>query len=421
MAIIKIITSIILLYFQLFSINFSFFPLGPRSVFTLLFIIILTNSKQVLGFFKNSGIIKCFFYLLIWAGLSSITVLGYGTRDFYFISFLISQCNTLLSSVFLAYIFYFKFNYDSDKILNLTIFSIFLFGISGIIMYFIPSIKDYILSITVRSSSYELEFIENTPYRLIGFGPAFFGAGVMSGLGLILLSVKLTSKLKHKSLYILMYLTILFSGLLAARTTLIGFFISLFILIFNYKFFRLKYLISIIGLLIIIYWITMYMITNNEKMNITNISRFGLEFYYNFTKTGKLSISSIDNLMEMIKMPKSFFTYILGDGYFKNPTTYGFYQNIDIGYLRLLYYTGLFSLISLIMYYYKLFYSKWFIISNRKFIINSLFFYFLIINFKGLVDFNAFIFLILIINYFQHSKIIVQNDQKFWKKHNSQY
>lgn len=424
MAIIKIIAAIILLYLQLFSINFIFFPLGPRSIFSLLSIIALINSKQVLGFFKNSGTTKWFIYLLLWTVLSLISILVNGTNDFYFISLLISQCNTLFSSVFLAYIFYFKFNYNSEKILDITIFSIFLFGLSGILMYFIPSIKDFILSITVRSSSYEQEFLGNTQNRFIGFGPAFFGAGVMSGLGLILLSVKLTSKLKHKSLYlfyILMYITILFSGVLSSRTTLIGFFIGLSILIFNAKFFSLKHLIPIIGVLLIIYWMAMYMIINNEKMNITDITRFGLEYYYNFTETGKLSTSSTDNLMEMIKMPKSFYTYILGDGYFTDPITSYFYKNTDIGYLRLLYYSGIFSLIALIMYYYKLFYSKWLTISNRKFIIHALFLYFLIINFKGLTNFNEFMFLILIVNYFQQSKIKMQNDKEFCKKNSSQF
>ena len=424
MAITKTVVSIILLYLGLLSINFSFFPLGPRTIYSILALFLILKSKQLNLFLKSSEIVNSFGYLFIWGGLSLISVTIYGTKDFYFISFIISQLNSLLSSLFLAYVLYFKFKYNSDKIIDLAIVSIFIFEISGILMFAFPDIKDLILSITVRSSNYEQEFLNNTGFRLIGFGPTFFGAGVMSGLGLILLSYRLTSKLDHKvsyALYILVYIIVLFSGLLASRSTLIGFFISLFILIFNTNSFRIKRLIPITGILLILFWITMYMISNSEKMNITHITRFGFEFYYNFIETGKLQTSSSENLMEMIKFPKSFYTYILGDGYFVDPTTSFFYQGTDIGYLRIIYYSGVFALISIMIYYYKLFYSKWLLMNNKKIIINSLFLYLIVLYFKGLTDFNDFMFIFLIVSYFQQSENIQQNDAELHEKNNFKF
>ncbi len=169
MAITKTVVSIILLYLGLLSINFSFFPLGPRTIYSILALFLILKSKQLNLFFKSSGIVNSFGYLFIWGGLSLISVTIYGTKDFYFISFIISQLNSLLSSLFLAYVLYFKFKYNSDKIIDLAIVSIFIFEISGILMFAFPDFKDLILSITVRSSNYEQEFLNNTGFRLIGF------------------------------------------------------------------------------------------------------------------------------------------------------------------------------------------------------------------------------------------------------------
>lgn len=398
MASLKKVIALILLYLQLMAINFSFLPLGVRSILGLMGLIITIERSEFRKFLSTRTLTGSFLFLCLWAIISFASTIANQTNDYYFISFLISQINTLFASIFLIYLFHFKFKYSSAQILDLVITVISLFVLSGILLFIFPDIKDLLMSITVRSSAYEEEFMKDVQFRLIGFGPKFFGAGVFSGLGLILITYKLLTQKISKFVnlyYILLYIIIFLGGVFASRTTIIGFFISIGMYVLKSKLFNLKNISFLIISVIVIFSLINYLIDNSDRLGLSALTKFGFEFIYNYQITGSVSTGSTNQLIEMIKIPKSFYTYILGNGLFTDTKTGYFYKQIDIGYLRMIYYSGIFSLLAMIVFFTKLIYSKILCNSLGYFFCNSIFIFFIIVYFKGVTGINSFIFLIL--------------------------
>lgn len=91
--------------------------------------------------------------------------------------------------------------------------------------------------------------------------------------------------------------------------------------------------------------------------------RFGFEGFFALAETGKWQTSSNDVLLNhMIVFPESFKTWLIGDGYCANPSSdmyytgpsyHGFYMGTDIGYIRFLFYFGIFGFFSLICFICK--------------------------------------------------------------------
>ena len=68
--------------------------------------------------------------------------------------------------------------------------------------------------------------------RLQGWGSNFFGAGIINGLALILMTyLFLNKRVRRLWCFTILYVFILVIGILIARTTLIGFLFSLFYLL----------------------------------------------------------------------------------------------------------------------------------------------------------------------------------------------
>lgn len=415
MGVFKKVVAVIILYLQLMSINFTFLPFSIRSIFSLLTIPLILKDGQIRQLLKTRTISLSFNFLFVWGLISFISILANGTKDLYFISVIISQLNVLLSSIFIIYILYFKFKFSSFDLINLIIFVIFLFNLSAIILYKFPSIKDLLFSMTVRETPYEAEFIANATFRFVGFGPHFFGAGVINGLGLILISFILKNKkvnLVATIYYLILFIVILFAGSIASRTTIIGFLISILNYILKVNIFRWKNIPFIIGLGLFIFFIMNFINTNVDSNELTGLTKFGFEYYYNFKETGQFTTSSTENLKEMIKMPSSFLTYILGDGYFTDPNTSFFYKGIDIGYLRLIYYSGIIGLLFMILFYSNLINSsvmKYFFGPDFCYLILL---YLAIVYFKGVTDINQFIILIIGFLYCEKSNIIFYKQRK---------
>ena len=86
--------------------------------------------------------------------------------------------------------------------------------------------------------------------------------------------------------------------------------------------------------------------------------RFGFEGFFALAETGSWSTGSNDILLNhMIVFPDSVKTWLIGDGYGANPSGdpyyvgpdyHGFYKGTDIGYLRFLFYFGIFGLVALV-------------------------------------------------------------------------
>ena len=77
------------------------------------------------------------------------------------------------------------------------------------------------------------------------------------------------------------------------------------------------------------------------------------ELFINYSQSGKLESDSTNHLSEMYVYPDNLKTWILGDGRFIAEDGMHYYKGTDVGYLRILFFMGLFGL--LITYYQKIY------------------------------------------------------------------
>jgi hypothetical protein len=98
----------------------------------------------------------------------------------------------------------------------------------------------------------------------------------------------------------------------------------------------------------------------NTDPRFYKLLRFAFEGFFNLAERGEWSLASNEKLKSMIVFPETLKTWIIGDGYFGNPYNSdpyyvggyieGWYMGTDIGYLRFIFYFGVFGMLSFCAY-----------------------------------------------------------------------
>lgn len=208
-------------------------------------------------------------------------------------------------------------------------------------------------------------FMGKAEGRIYGIGAALDVAGLRFSAVLVMLaflSVNHSSERKGVSLlYVLAFFVISIIGNMMARTTTVGVILTLLFWLFygikngnEEKFGKLGKWLIIITLIMVPFIVFQYNINPSFKENI----RFGFEGFFSIVETGKWQTGSSDILLSrMIVFPETLKTWLIGDGYGANPSGdpyyvgpdyHGFYMGTDIGYLRFLFYFGIFGAIALV-------------------------------------------------------------------------
>ena len=198
--------------------------------------------------------------------------------------------------------------------------------------------------------------------RLYGFGAALDPAGLRFSGVLVVLSWLIAktdfSNERWKGLaYILSFFIISAIGNMIARTTTVGMIIGLVLWVIAFtketnktspKAFWSSFLPIFVLFLVLVVWL--YQVSPSFRVNI----RFGFEGFFSLVEKGRWEVHSNDVLKGMIIWPESLRTWIMGDGFFVNPTDMpdrfgqtqvGYYMHTDIGYLRYIYYFGTIGLV----------------------------------------------------------------------------
>lgn len=234
----------------------------------------------------------------------------------------------------------------------------------------IPVVKEVVDSIVGGSG-----FMGKNEHRMYGIGCSLDVAGTRFCAILIMTADRLISIIKDKykkrmtALYLGAFIIIAIVGNMIARTTTIGVIIALAYLIIvsavkrNEISANIGYLwkwFAITTVITIIITATLY----NNNLDVRANIRFGFEGFFSLFEKGKWETQSNEILKDMIVFPDDLKTWIIGDGYFENPNDSepyytgvkfrGYYQNTDIGYLRFLFYFGVFGLIAFICYFIKI-------------------------------------------------------------------
>lgn len=160
--------------------------------------------------------------------------------------------------------------------------------------------------------------------------------------------------------YIFAFVYITIVGNMVARTTTVGSILALFYL-FSYVLFAGNTFNAIIDKTRIFGWmiiilatmitVTVWLYNTNEPIH-KNL-RFGFEGFFSLVEKGEWDVGSNNTLRDMYVFPDNPKTWIVGDGYFVNPSwdpnylgeiTAGYYKDTDVGYLRFIFYCGLIGL-----------------------------------------------------------------------------
>lgn len=158
--------------------------------------------------------------------------------------------------------------------------------------------------------------------------------------------------------YIIAFVLVTIIGNMIARTTTIGSVIGLSYLAYFFapKISISKSKLKVFGWvfsIVIIMIVTSVWLYNTNNI-IHNNLRFAFEGFFSLVEKGEWQVNSNNKLLSMYIFPESLKTWVIGDGYFNNPSnnpnylgkiTEGFYMNTDVGYLRFIYYFGLFGLL----------------------------------------------------------------------------
>lgn len=232
-----------------------------------------------------------------------------------------------------------------------------------------PAVKEVVDSMVGSSG-----FMGKNEHRMYGVGCSLDVAGTRFCAILIMIADRLLRIVKDNRnkhlvfVYLVAFMFISIVGNMIARTTTIGVIIAFaYLLVYSIHNARqgdanVGYLwrwISITFVLTVIIATTLYNVNPNVRSNL----RFGFEGFFSLVETGKWEVNSNDILKNMVVFPDNLKTWLVGNGYFENPYDSdpyytgvrwrGYYQNTDIGYLRFIFYFGVFGLIAFIGYFIK--------------------------------------------------------------------
>lgn len=214
------------------------------------------------------------------------------------------------------------------------------------------------------------EFKKYAGDRLYGIGCSLDIAGTRFAAVLIMIAYLCADSRRVKSgwqlsLYLAAFFVIAVIGNMISRTTVIGVAVALLYWVYASGMLRFdlneqgKRLWKGVGwLMLIALPVVVYAYHHNP--NIHQNIRFGFEGFFSLAEKGYWQTTSNDRLATMVVFPDNMKTWIIGDGYFGNPLSAdkfyigpgigSFYMNTDIGYLRFIFYFGVFGTVMFCLY-----------------------------------------------------------------------
>lgn len=252
-----------------------------------------------------------------------------------------------------------------------------------------PAVSDFFYSIQLQSDLTPEARGYLLKYRIVGYGSYVFGGGAVLGLGSILLMfllIRLQLKKYQILVMSLFYCLVAYIGLFTARTAMVGTVLSFALLAVFYFLDRNipKHQIKLFGLYTVLFFISGISLAYVYFPHLTD---WAFEMFYNLQETGSLSTQSSDTLYTLFDFPDNTILEILfGQGFME-------FRGNDQGFARLLFYFGFIGIITFFLYPMMLF----LLVKTKDTGVNLLFIiiliYTLILNVKGFIDLNVFLYL----------------------------
>ena len=238
--------------------------------------------------------------------------------------------------------------------------------LSALLIEYVPSFKAFVNSFAL-GVGFVFDFRDLQGTRLYGIGAMLDVAGqrfscILVMIAYLLMNLKQTASQYRIILYVLSFAFISVVGNMIGRTTTIGLSLAVAYCVFSVfrvdrKLFKtlMKYvsLAVLASALVVVFYY-------DRSAEFRAQFRFGFEGFVNLLEKGRWETHSNNILVHMYHLPTMLKTWLIGDGYFQNPTNdpyyigylwKGFYQGTDIGYLRFIFYFGVVGLLAFVEYF----------------------------------------------------------------------
>ena len=392
-----IISIVIAIIFSLyyFPFEFTFLPgINTKMMLAVIgLLLVAVNCLKKRTIYANHDIIGIVIISLLYSLFSYFSVVYNNTSDLVFAHYFISM-SVWLSAAYTVVCLIKQIHRDINIQLIFHYIAILCASqtILGIVIDNIPSVQQWVDSYINQDQA----FLHRVN-RLYGIGASFDTAGIRFSCALVglgyLLTRNITDKLRY--FYIILWAIIVILGNIMSRTTLIGVVASICYITIEKVSLQKEIPIKTLRIatsiaLVIAFVIGIAIYYYNTIPEFRNYLQYGFEGFFNFFEKGDWRTDSTDKLKRMIIFPDNLKTWIIGDGWFDDPSGFGFYMSTDVGYLRLIYYSGVIGLVL----FSSLLYFCTFRLSQRWREDKNLFYLFLILQGVVWIKISTDLFLI---------------------------
>lgn len=336
--------------------------------------------------------LQAYFPVLV---IAIFSVLINFSLDLQYVKYLLTIFCAFYASYLIARLSYFIYNsFNIYIFLKYLIFAELIYLLISFLMFCDTSLYQTFTSIIKMDDIMQDAFERTQGFRIQGFGASFFAAGLLNGYFLIILSIYLSffdcSTKNQIIIYFVFFITFII-GMMMARTTLVGAALAFGIIFLSSsnKIFKLLKTISIILCIIGILLFVISKIAVGFEEEFELLTKFAFEMFINYFEGNSMTTTSSEKMMDMYNIvPQDLKSWIIGDA--KWSAQDGYYKNVDIGYLRNIWYFGVIGLLFLVRYYYRTLYVIF--VRNRIFgkysilVVYVFMAYVLILNAKGPAD-----------------------------------
>ena len=400
----------VMVSFYFFPIEFTFLP-GVNTKMAMAgfgLVVLIVRMAQRQKPYIDNGVFRFSLIAILVSLFGFVSVAYNGTPDYTYATYIVSMWVWLSGAYVVVTFLRSLHGYVSvELVCNYLIAVCTMQCISALMIDSMPAFKA-VVDTYVSGFGFVDTSQLNSGNRLYGIGAGLDVAGlrfstVLCAIAYITSHIANTTRRGYIGIYLVCFVIIGLVGNMIARTTTVG--VGLALAYWAYALFRSdsreenyylwRWLIGtiVVALLIIV---PLYNINPTFKAN----TRFAFEGFFSLIEKGRWEVHSNNILMNMYVFPDNLKTWIIGDGYFDNPqdidpyytgeVTGGYYMGTDVGYLRFIFYFGIFGLTSFIAFFIAITQS-----CMKKFSQQSLLFLlFLAVNIIGWFKVSTDVFLV---------------------------
>ncbi len=401
----------VMVSFYFFPIEFTFLP-GVNTKMAMAgfgLVILIVRLAQQRKPYVDSAIFRYSLIAVLVSFIGLIAVTYNETRDYTYATYIVSMWVWLSGAYVVVTFMRALHGYISvELVCNYLIAVCTAQCISALMMDSIPAFKAFI-NTYVSGFGFVDTSLMNKSHRLYGIGAGLDVAGlrfstVLCAIAYITSRIASTTRKNYIWIYLVCFVIIGLVGNMIARTTTVG--VGLALLYWIYSLFKQnktagkenRYLWTwLVGVIVVALFIIVPLYNTNPNFRAN--TRFAFEGFFSLAEKGKWEVHSNNILMDMYVFPDNFKTWMIGDGYMMSPRNDpyytgeivgGYYMGTDVGYLRFIFYFGIFGLMSFIAFFIAITQS-----CMKKFPAQSmLFLLFLAVNMAGWFKVSTDVFLV---------------------------